>query len=140
MTSSYPLFPPELEGLAVACREAEHVECAGRVHLELREGKRLRTEILRHGRKGAIRHKGGGKDLPIPGTEFQRARRELHHKCVVILVDFGLSDRRSGEAAGSEANLGDGRGFAGLAQSLASFSAGSGLLEPLGKRIDVRIA
>ena len=74
MTSCYPLLPPELVGLAVACREAEHIECAGRIHLVLCEGKRLRTEILRHSRKRAIRHKCG-------------------------------------------------RGFAGLTQSLASFSA-----------------
>jgi len=45
-------------GLAVACSEAEHVERAGRVHLELCECNRFRTEILGHGREGAIRHKG----------------------------------------------------------------------------------
>jgi hypothetical protein len=33
-----PPLPPELVGLAVACSEAEHVERAGRVYLELGEG------------------------------------------------------------------------------------------------------
>jgi hypothetical protein len=95
-----PLLPPELVGLAVACSEAEHVERAGRVHLELSEGKRVRTEILGHGREAATRHQSGGKDLPVPRTEFQRSRGELHHKRVAILLDGDLADSRIGEAAG----------------------------------------
>jgi hypothetical protein len=47
--------------------------------------------ILGHGREGAIRHKVGGKDLPVPRTEFQRARGELHHKRVAILLNGDLA-------------------------------------------------
>jgi hypothetical protein len=60
--TSFPLLPPELVGLAVAYSEAEHVECAGRVHLELGEGNRVRTEISA---RRELATRGGGKIFPF---------------------------------------------------------------------------
>jgi hypothetical protein len=59
--TSFPLLPPELVGLAFASSEAEHVECAGRVHLELGEGNRVRRFSARR----ELATRGGGKIFPF---------------------------------------------------------------------------
>src|SRR4029077_16157704 len=108
MTSCYPLLPSELVGLAVACDEAEHVQCAGRIHLAA---------------SGPFGTSVAVKISPSHGLSFSapvaRSITSAWPSCLTVT----LPTAGWGKLPSSGPNGGDGRGFAGLTKSSASFSA-----------------